>query len=308
MSATEPLRALNPTTPATIPALFERFVQTGRYLRNWTPKTERSYRQAFRALDARLPHPKLATLLTKPLLEDWVVSMRDRGMAVGGCNAYIRAVNSFSSWLLAEDEIPRSLRVKPLRAPQRVIETFSDQQISALTNFRPCTLVQRRLWTLLQTLLDTGCRIEEVLTVPAAAVDFDNMLLTVMGKGRRERKVPFGTALRRVLFHYVKAKEKAGQRSPFLFSSRSGARLTYWNTYRDIRNFCGALAIVGPRIAPHTFRHTFATNYLRQGGDIVRLSMVLGHTQITTTQRYLHLLTEDLSASHQKVSILNRLG
>ena len=49
-------------------------------------------------------------------------------------------------------------------------------------------------------------------------------------------------------------------------------------------------------------------NYLRQGGDIVRLSMVQGHTQITTTKRYLHLLTEDLSASHQKVSILKRLG
>jgi integrase/recombinase XerD len=58
----------------------------------------------------------------------------------------------------------------------------------------------------------------------------------------------------------------------------------------------------------HRLRHTFATNYLRQGGDIVRLSMVLGHTKIATTQRYLHLLTEDLSASHQKVSILNRLG
>jgi integrase/recombinase XerD len=57
----------------------------------------------------------------------------------------------------------------------------------------------------------------------------------------------------------------------------------------------------------HRLRHTFATNYLRQGGDIVRLSMVLGHTQITTTQRYLHLLTADLSASHQKVSILSRL-
>jgi len=58
----------------------------------------------------------------------------------------------------------------------------------------------------------------------------------------------------------------------------------------------------------HRLRHTFATNYLRHGGDIVRLSMVLGHTQITTRQRYLHLLTEDLSASHQRVSILNRLG
>jgi integrase/recombinase XerD len=58
----------------------------------------------------------------------------------------------------------------------------------------------------------------------------------------------------------------------------------------------------------HRLRHKSATNYLRHGGDIVRLSMAIGHTQITTTQRYFHLLTEDLSASHQCVSILNQLG
>jgi hypothetical protein len=56
-----------------------------------------------------------------------------------------------------------------------------------------------------------------------------------------------------------------------------------------------------PMFGWHRLRHTFATNYLRQGGDIVRLSMVLGHTQITTTQRYLHLLTEDLSARSEAV-------
>jgi site-specific recombinase XerD len=80
----------------------------------------------------------------------------------------------------------------------------------------------------------------------------------------------------------------------------------------EAKSFDAAVSLAGLARAPtlrlHRLRHTFATNYLRQGGDIVRLSMVLGHTQITTTQRYLHLLTEDLSASHQKVSILNRLG
>jgi integrase/recombinase XerD len=161
---------------------------------------------------------------------------------------------------------------------------------------------------LVLTFLDTGCRIEEVLTAKVAALDLANMLLTVTGKGRRERKVPFSSQLRKALFQFTQQTTKAGTRSDLIFSVRSGTRLSYWNTHRDIRRFCARLGICGPRIAPHTFRHTFATNYLRQGGDIVRLSMVLGHTQITTTQRYLHLLTEDLSASHQKVSILNRLG
>ena len=91
-----------------------------------------------------------------------------------------------------------------------------------------------------------------------------------------------------------------------MFPSRQGSA---W----DQRNSLSGLHLVErklglPTFGWHRLRHTFATNYLRQGGDIVRLSMVLGHSQITTTQRYLHLLTEDLSASHQKVSILNRLG
>ena len=62
-----------------------------------------------------------------------------------------------------------------------------------------------------------------------------------------------------------------------------------------------------PRFGWHRLRHTFATDYLRQGGDIVRLAMVLGHSQITTTQRYLHLLTSDLVQAQQRTSLLNRL-
>ena len=88
--------------------------------------------------------------------------------------------------------------------------------------------------------------------------------------------------------------------------SRGGTRWEQRNSSASLYLMHRKLGL--PMFGWHRLRHTFATNYLRQGGDIVRLSMVLGHTQITTTQRYLHLLTEDLSASHQKVSILNRLG
>ena len=91
-----------------------------------------------------------------------------------------------------------------------------------------------------------------------------------------------------------------------MFPSRHGSCWDQRNSLRGLHLLQRELSM--PTFGWHRLRHTFATNYLRHGGDIVRLSMVLGHTQITTTQRYLHLLTEDLSASHQKVSILNRLA
>src|SRR6185503_13769473 len=134
----------------------------------------------------------------------------------------------------------------------------------------------------------------------------ENLILKVFGKGQKERLVPFSPELRTRLSRFAQLKEKKGIQAPFVFG---GFRRTRW----EKRNSSTSLYLMEQKLGLPTFgwhrlRHTFATNYLRHGGDIVRLSMVLGHTQITTTQRYLHLLTEDLSASHQKVSILNRLG
>ena len=108
-----------------------------------------------------------------------------------------------------------------------------------------------------------------------------------------------------MLFRYGQVRAKRHARSELVFPSREGTPWDQRNSLRGLHILQEKLGL--PTFGWHRLRHTFATNYLRQGGDIVRLSMVLGHTQITTTQRYLHLLTEDLSASHQKVSILSRL-
>jgi integrase/recombinase XerD len=118
--------------------------------------------------------------------------------------------------------------------------------------------------------------------------------------------VPFSPELRKRLYRFEQLKAKKGLRSEFVFAGFGGARWEKRNSSTSLYLLQDKMGL--ERFGWHRLRHTFATNYLRQGGDIVRLSMVLGHTKITTTQRYLHLLTEDLSASHQKVSILNRLG
>lgn len=134
----------------------------------------------------------------------------------------------------------------------------------------------------------------------------NNLILTVFGKGQKERLVPFSPELRKRLFRFQQFNEKKGIRSAFVFAGFGGSRWEKRNSSTSLHLMLRKLGL--PMFGWHRLRHTFATNYLRHGGDIVRLSIVLGHSQITTTQRYLHLLTEDLSASHQKVSILNRLA
>jgi len=193
-----------------------------------------------------------------------------------------------------------------LKVEKRIIETLTDDQMNALLATKPKRFDQWRLHAIVCMLLDTGLRIEEGLTLRRRDVDFDNLLATVFGKGRKERRVPFSFELRKVLFRYARVREQQCARSELMFPARQGSAWDQRNSLRGLHLLQRKLGL--PMFGWHRLRHTFATNYLRQGGDIVRLSMVLGHSQITTTQRYLHLLTEDLSASHQKVSILNRLG
>ena len=197
--------------------LFAQFLDQHRYLKNVTPSTIEWYQTAFKALQKA--HASTDPVVSKASLQNFAVSVRQRGVKPVSCNTYIKALNAFCLWLHQEGHVAERLTLPLLRFEKRIIVTLTDDQMHRLLKQKPKRFDQWRLHAIIGLLLDSGLRIEEALT-----------------------------------------------------------------------------------------RHTFATNYLRQGGDIVRLSMVLGHTQITTTQRYLHLLTEDLSASHQKVSILNRLG
>jgi integrase/recombinase XerD len=193
-----------------------------------------------------------------------------------------------------------------VKVERRVLQLLSDQTMQVLLAQKPKHFDQWRLHAIVCLLLDAGLRIEEALTLRRSDVDFDNLLVTVFGKGRKERRVPFSSELRKVLFRYEQVRVKQCPQAELMFPSRRGGSWNQRNSLRGLHLLQEKLHL--PTFGWHRLRHTFATNYLRQGGDIVRLSMVLGHTQITTTQRYLHLLTEDLSASHQKVSILNRLG
>jgi site-specific recombinase XerD len=169
-----------------------------------------------------------------------------------------------------------------------------------LIRYRPTAKGQHRARTLVLLLLDTGVRISEALTLERSKVRLDDMLLSVWGKGAKERTVPFSFELRPVLFRWLQQAPS----SPFVFPTASGARFTYRNAFREIRQLCDR-AGVQTRCHPHLFRHQFAANYIRQGGDVYRLSRLLGHTAITTTQTYLRSLSvEDLRNGRERLTPL----
>ena len=285
--------------------LIDQFLKERTYLQNVSDRTLVWYRVAFKNYQALVP-TDAATLPTKSTLQQFVVALRDRGIKPVTCNTYVGAMNAFCAWLHQEGYARERVKLQKLRVERRLLTLLDDAQMRALIGWKPKTFRQARVHLAALLILDTGLRISEVLHLRAADVDCDNLILKVLGKGQKERLVPFSPELRRRLYRYQQLRGKKGIRSEFLFAGFEGTRWEKRNSTTSLYLLQDKLGL--PRFGWHRLRHTFATNYLRHGGDIVRLSMVLGHTQITTTQRYLHLVPDDLSSHHQRVSILGRLG
>ena len=187
--------------------------------------------------------------------------------------------------------------------PQLMLPTLTVQQVALLIKWKPKNFYQRRLHLLMLLLLDTGCRISEALSLRVSEIDMNNLLITLDGKGRKQRVVPFSFELKRALFRFI--RDCARKPDRLLLASRSETKLGRRVMLRDVKLLCGRLGFNPPGRTLHAFRHTFAVNYLRRGGSVFHLQKVLGHSTLEMTRRYANLVTADLQAVHERVSLLS---
>jgi integrase/recombinase XerD len=158
------------------------------------------------------------------------------------------------------------------------------------------------LYALIVFIIDTGCRIDECLSLKRSGVDIDNFLVTVRGKGNKERIIPISRECRRVLYRFIDKHN-----FDLVFPTRQGAKYSYRNSVRDFKDLCKELGITDVRTSWHTLRHGFAINHVRQGGDVFSLQRMMGHSSLDVTKRYVNLTEDDLKLVHKKTSILGRL-
>jgi len=191
--------------------------------------------------------------------------MRERGLKATGCNSHIRAINAYLHWA-ARATIKCSPacshpRVAYLTESQTLLPTFPLAHVALITNYKAKGFYPRRLQLIVLSLLDTGCRIDEVLSLKVEDCDLDNLLLTVTGKGRKQRRIPFSLELRRVLVRYT--ADFCPHPRELLFATRRGRKLGRRVVLRDVKLLCARLGFDSPARTLHAFRHTFA-NQLSQ--------------------------------------------
>jgi integrase/recombinase XerD len=273
--------------------LIEQFIRERTYLKGVSQNTLHWYRDSFHAFQDAT-HSKEAIVQR-------ISELMVRGVKAVSINTYLRCINAYLRWLHLEHghdliKIPR------LKEEQKVLVTFAPVQVKALLTFKPKGRNQARAHAASCLILDTGLRISEALGIQRDDIDLDNMFIRVTGKGNKQRLVPMSLELRKLLFRWTQRHPKG-----LVFATRIGTRLTVRNFQRDFKALCARLAITDVRCSPHTLRHTFAVSYLRAGGNLFYLSKILGHTTVTTTQRYLQSLgIDDLKAVHDRLSLLTR--
>ncbi len=278
---------------------FSQFVRERQFLSNVSPSTLEWYKHSFKWLRSESP--------SQDELKDAVLRMREKGLKATGCNSAIRAINAYLHWSASPgtkcSPACSHPRMPSLKEPQLILPTFTAAQVSLLVKWRPKTFCQRRLHLLVLFLIDTGCRITEALTVRVSDVDMENLLVTLDGKGRKQRVVPFSFELRRALFRYIRDFGRKPDR--LLLASRNETRLGRRVMLRDVKLLCKRLGFTPPGRTLHAFRHTFAVTYIRRGGSVFHLQKVLGHSTLEMTLRYANLVTADLQAVHERVSLLS---
>jgi len=187
------------------------------------------------------------------------------------------------------------------KTKQVIISTFTTEQIQAMLGICGNDFVGIRNRALILTLIDCGLRVSELCSLQTNDIRWNEQTMLVTGKGNKERIVPFGRTTRSALLTYWERRGDVPATDTF-FLTCYGDPINRQRAHCALFE-CGTKAgVTGLRISPHTFRHTFAVMYLRNGGDVFSLQKMLGHTDLTMTRRYAELSETDVIEKHRQFS------
>lgn len=288
------------STKMNLAQLFQDFTEERRIMHNVSKKTLLGYRHAWACLgQGFLDRVEKPEEIKRQMKDSVHLNMRrvraKERITEGTINTYITVINAFLRWCHEEDHIDRLIIIPKLKTQTKVRQTVDEDVVKILKTFTPKGINQIRLKMAILICLDSGLRLNEVRKIKKQDVDLENNLLTVVGKGNKERIVPISDELRKHLFKYMR-----NLKHDYLFVTSGGKLYGQRNIARDLVILCDRLKV--DQFSFHQLRHTFATNYLRKGGDIARLKRIMGHSSIVVTQVYEHMNTEDLKKNFNKLS------
>jgi integrase/recombinase XerC/integrase/recombinase XerD len=244
--------------------------------------------------------------LTIKTVNMYYIRLSERNLSSVSRQTYIRALRAFLNWCYREEYIPVCLpdKFRLPKAKRNVIDILTGTEVEKLLKtFDLSSMVGLRNYCICILMLDCGLRLNEAVTLQFENVRIAENYMIIDGKGNKQRFVPLGVKSREAVAKYMSAR--ASESGSLFLMSGGGAvsRNAVRQMFRKLKKKTGI-----PRLKAHLLRHTFATLYLENGGDIYSLQAILGHTSLEMVKRYLHLSKDKLIRSFGKYSPMDNLG
>jgi integrase/recombinase XerC len=227
------------------------------------------------------------------LVRAWLATLHARSLAPASIGRKLAALRSCYRFLVRRGLLERNpaREVRGPRQPRKLVGFLPIDEATQLVEGRAVSGPARaRNLAILELLYACGVRVSELSGLDLDAIDRTEGSLRVLGKGRKERIVPFGGPAARALEAWLSAR---GESPGPLFTSARGRRLGTRSIHAIVRRSARQTGIAR-RVSPHTLRHSFATHLLDRGADLRMIQELLGHSRLSTTQRYTHVAAEQL--------------
>ena len=224
---------------------------------------------------------------------------------------YYRELRAFLNYCVEAGDLTLSplRRGDAPRLPEDQVQPLSDKQMSDLLDALMSSRTSLRDRAILLVLLDTGLRVSELCSLKVSDIDLEE--IRVVGKGGKARSVFLQTEARRAVRDYLRARKTTRPNDPLFTAARghdTHQALTPSGVRQAIKLAGERAGIRGVRVSPHTLRHTFAVNFVRNGGNQFALRLLLGHASWRMVQNYVNLANADLAESHRRASPVERLN
>ncbi|HEY3132125.1 MAG TPA: tyrosine recombinase XerC [Acidobacteriota bacterium] len=238
-------------------------------------------------------------------IRDFLSSLHSRERKPSTAGRKIATLRSFFKFLHRERFIesnPAKLVATPRKEKRIPRVLHVDEAAGLVTAPRGDSPLAVRDRAILELLYATGMRVSELTALDRDDVDLSQRFVRVLGKGRKERIIPFGTKAEARIRDYLQVREQIarGRLQPeALFVNKNGTRLTSRSVGRLIKKYVREAALK-LKISPHTLRHSAATHLLNAGADLRMIQELLGHASLSTTQKYTHVSIEQLQTVYRK--------
>ena len=261
-----------------------------------------------RMQDRRSPLP--LDVLTLDRIRAYLRWLDQRGEKATSLARKLATLRSLYRYLMREGRVADNpaAKVRTPKLPRPLPRVLNKDEAAALME-SPLggDVIASRARAILETLYSTGARVSELVTLNVDDVDWQNGLVRLSGKGRKERVVPIGTVALAALRDYsaltpslpAVGESRRRSRSDLpMFRNPRGGRLTARSVARIVARYSAPLS--GGQVSPHTLRHSFATHLLDEGADLRAIQEMLGHASLATTQRYTHVATDHVMAVYDR--------